>query len=374
MTKRQIIVSLVSTLLLALVGALAFNKLKSNKKSTVKDGPIKQELIYVNTANFDIQSIQSTIEIDGRVNAYEKINLSAEANGKLLSTDKTWRTGSYFTKGDLLFQVDATDERLSLFAQRSSLMNAITQIMPDLKFDYPDAFLNWKKYLDDFDIERNTPDLPKATSQPEKYYVAGKNIYNLFYAIKSAEEKINNHVVYAPFSGVFTTVNAYPGSLVSPGTVLGSIMNTGRYELQTPITSSNLGFVRIGQKVMLQEEGSDQKYKGTISRIGKQIDQTTQSIPTYISVSGKGLRDGMYLKGKLNGNTIPDVTELPADAIVNQNKIYVLRDSLIVEKEIQIMLPTDDKAIVRGVEITDKVIVKSLNSLSPGQKAVAIKR
>lgn len=351
-----------------------YNFFKKQKSSTIKDEPVAEEILFVQTSQFPTESINSSIQIDGRVNAFEKLTLSAEANGKLQSIGKTWRTGSYFRKGDLLFKVGSNDETLNLYAQRSSLLNAITQIMPDLKFDHPEAFEKWKRYLDDFNIEATTNTLPAITNQKEKYYIAGKNIYNLYYGIKSAEAKLTNFNVYAPFNGVFTSVNAYPGTLVSPGVQLAAIMNTDHYELQTPISPENLSLVSIGQKVSLTERGQGKVFNGKISRIGQQIDQTTQSIPVFIAVTGKGLRDGMYLSGKLNGNKIDNVISIPLSSIVNENQVYYLKDSLIHEKSVEMILRMDNQAIVRGISPDEFIITKGLNSLSPGQKAVSIKK
>lgn len=373
MSKRQIIVSAVTSIVLLLIGAAGFQALKNMKTSTVSNKPVAEKIIYVTTAQYPLENIKSELSIDGRLNAYEKITVSAEANGKLENIAQTWREGSYFSKGDLLFQVESTDEKLNIYALRSSLLTAITQIMPDLKFDFPQSFDKWKTYLDAFEIEKTTQVLPEISNQQEKYYVAGKNIYNLYYTIKSAEEKLNNYKVIAPFSGVFMTVNAYPGSLVSPGTALATIMNTSKYELQTPISMNDFGLVKTGQKVNLNAADLGQSYTGTISRIGQQIDQTTQSIPVFISVSGKGLRDGMYLNGKLQGNAIADVTAIPLETIVGQSSIYIVQDSLVVEKPVEIILRTDDKAIVKGVQPSDDIIIKGLNSISPGQKAAISK-
>ena len=345
--------------------------LKAQKKSTVTDTPIAQEIIFVTTQFFPIESVQSKISIDGRIQAIEKIDVAAEVQGRLLSIDKKWKEGSYFNKGDLLFQVDSQDEKFNLYAQRSSLMNAITQIMPDLKIDYPEAFNKWKTYLDNFQVEQTTPALPTISSQQEKYFVASKNIYTTFYNIKGLEDRFKNYQVYAPFSGVFLSVNAHPGSMVSPGAPLANIMNTNSYELSAPINQKDFGLIKQGQTVDLLAEDLGKKYKGRISRISNTIDQTTQSIPVYVNVSGIGLRDGMYLKGELKGSQIGNVSSLPREAIVNQNLIYILKDSIITQKDIEVVLRTDDQVHVRGVESNDEVIVRGINSLSPGQKAVA---
>lgn len=373
MIKRQWIISSLVTLLFLVLAAVVYQNFKSQKKSMVSESTATLELLKVATQTFTASEVQSSISIDGRVSAYEKIDIAAEVTGRLLSTEKKWKDGNYFKKGELLFQIDNDDERFNLYSQRSTLLNAITQIMPDLKFDYPEAFEKWKSYLDAFDSEKTTPPLPQISSAQEKYFIAGKNILSTYYSIKSAEKKLGDYMVYAPFNGVFLTVNSFPGSIVNPGASLGRIMNTSRYELSTPINAKDFDLIRVGQTVKLIAEDLGKTYNGTINRISTQIDQTTQSIPIYISVSGRGLRDGMYLKGELSGNKIKDVITLPREALVSQNQIYIVKDSMIMSKEIEVVLRNEKGVFARGISPNDEVIVSGLNSLSPGKRAVPIK-
>ena len=51
------------------------------------------------------------------------------------------------------------------------MMNhAAAFIIPDLKFDYPKSYENWKNYLENFEIEKMTQPLPKSANNQEKYY------------------------------------------------------------------------------------------------------------------------------------------------------------------------------------------------------------
>lgn len=366
--NRQRIISLVITLIFLLIGAFFFRTLKAKKESTVSKNPPIKELRKVEVSRFAPTKTENKIEIDGRVTAYEKINLAAEVQGKLVDTGKTYRQGSSFAKGDLLFKVESKDDEYALKAQRSLLFNAVTQIMPDLKFDYPEAFDKWKSYLDEFDIERSVKALPAISSDREKYYVGGKNIFNQYYSIKSAEERLKNYNIYAPFNGVFLSVNSYPGSLVSPGGNVGQIMNTYNYELISPVAMSDLKYLKQGQQVTLHSDELGKDFKGTVSRTSKQLDPTTQSIPVYINVSGSGLRDGMYLKGGIKGAALNEVSIIPVELLVNTNQIYTYRDSLLQLKTVEILKIVGGDAYVQGLDGSEQVITSGNNNLFLGQK------
>ncbi|MBT8191355.1 MAG: HlyD family efflux transporter periplasmic adaptor subunit [Saprospiraceae bacterium] len=367
MINRKNIISLIITLLILLAGAISFQVLKSNKKSTISSGPVKKEIKYVKVNSYPTQSVQNEIEIDGRLNAFEKITVSAEVTGRLLEIPKSFRQGSYFKKGDLLFEIDNKDEKYNLFALRSRLLNALTQMMPDLKFDYPESFEKWKNYLDQLDPESNIKPLPVVSDQREKYYVAGKDIFNQYYSIKSLEDRMQNYRIHAPFSGVFLNLNSYPGALVSPGVQLASIMNTNRFELISPIPVEELQFLTVGQEVELNSDEMNKSWKGKVNRIGTQIDQNTQNIPVYISVYGIGLKDGMYLKGKIKTKTIDNVSIIPNDAIVDENKVFLVEDTLAILKPVVIINTFEENILVKGIGNTDKIIIEDTDRIYNGQ-------
>jgi len=264
-STRKVLISLLLTFIILSVGAIVYQRFVKQKRSTVSEEPVRRPLKNVTIAQFSPENIVNTISIDGRLTAFEKVDLYAEASGVLKPTSKVIKEGSYVEKGELLFDIDGEDAELSLLAQRSALMTSITQIMPDLKFDFPDAFEKWKLYLDQFDVTQSIREFPAITTDQEKYYVAGKNLYNQYYTIKSAERKLQDYKVYAPFSGVITQASIYPGQLVNMGVNLGSIMNTGRFEMKAPISLADLEYVKAGQPVTLHSREMKKNWKGTVS-------------------------------------------------------------------------------------------------------------
>lgn len=367
-STRKILLSLLLTFIILAIGAFSYQFMSSQKKSTVSDDVPVEQMRTVNVSQYTPEDITNSISIDGRLSAYERVDLFAEASGVLKSTSKTLKEGTYVEKGELLFDIDGEDAALSLLAQRSALMTSITQIMPDLKFDYPSAFDKWKLYLDQFDVTKPLIDLPQVSTDQEKYYVAGKNIYNQFYSIKSAENRLKDYQVYAPFSGVITSANIYPGQVVNLGVNLGSVMNTGRFEMKAPVNLSDLKYIKTGQKVKLYSEQLGKTWDGRVSRISRVIDDVTQNLPVYISVWGSGLRDGMYLKGELSANQMNNVIPLDKSIVVDQNKIFIVNDSIVRAKEVEIVKQDEMTIYARGIEPTDKVISGTINGIFSGQK------
>ncbi len=347
-TARQ--ASIIAAILLLAGGVYMFQYFKAQKKPPKTKPPQKAVLRPVETMPVNNQSLVTYIDLQGRIQAFDKMGIFAEVSGRLLQTGRPFKVGSYFKKGDLLMRIEDTEARLNLSAQKAALMNAITQMMPDLKIDYPDSFQQWKDYLDHFDVEGPIQPFPAAVDDREKYYVTSKNILNSYYMIKSAEERLAKYKVYAPFGGILTQTAINPGSLVRAGQKTGELMNTNQYELAATLRLSELPFVKTGNKVSLHSPDLAGKWQGTVKRISNQIDPNTQTVVVYIGVTGPQLKEGMYLRGNLASKTIDNAMEIPRDLIVNQNGVFLIdKDTTLQLQTVDIRTMNEETAVVAGL-------------------------
>ena len=280
---RQRILSAIFTLVILVAGMMVYQNFANREPVSYANLP-KTDIRKVETTYPELTSTNMIIEIDGRLRSIDEVNLNAEVSGKLLPMKKRFKEGVYYKKGETIFKIDDTDAKYNLLALRSNLLTSITQMMPDLKFDYPEAFQRWKDYLDAFDVTKMIDHLPEIQNEQVKYYVSGRNILNQYYTIKSQEDRLSDYRIYSPFSGIVTASNISPGSLVAPGTNLGTIINTASFELSAPIQLGDLKYVAIGQKVNLHSDALEKDWTGTVSRIGNLIDPTTQNIPIFITL------------------------------------------------------------------------------------------
>ncbi len=328
----------------------------------------KEYLPEVETMTVENSNVVTSMDIQGELVAFNKINIFSEVGGILKSTSKPFKVGTWFAKGDLMLALDDTEAKLALLSQKSALQNAITQLMPDLKIDYPSSFAQWKKYLDDFDVEKPIAGFPKPLNDQEKYFIASRNLLTQFYNIRSGETRLSKFNIYAPFSGILTMANTNPGALVSPGQNLGELMNNGVYELQATVPLSDLEYLKPGNVVRLISDGIDGSWSGKVKRIGDQIDRQTQTATVFIGVSGKNLREGMYLRGKGNGEKIENALKIPRKLLVNQNAVFVVNNDLLALEEVEVVKMIEAEAIVTGLEDGTRILKEVVPGLSAGMK------
>jgi multidrug efflux pump subunit AcrA (membrane-fusion protein) len=314
------------------------------------------------------QNIPTTVEIQGRIAAFDKVALFSEVNGTMESSSRPFKVGTYFPKGSVLLRIDDEEARLNLQAQKSTLLNGIAQIMPDLKIDYPAAFPAWEQYLNEFDVDQPLAPLPEPQSSREKLFVSARNLYTQYYNIKSLEERLSKYTLYAPFSGVLTETNINLGAIVRVGQQLGSLMATGNYELVATVPLSELEYIRTGNRVELFSPDLDQSWTGTVRRISDQIDPGSQTVQVFVGVPGKDLREGMYLRGEVTARDVANAAEIDRQLIINQNEIYVVRDSTLQLLPVEVVKQTRNTAIIRGVDPAEQVIAEPVAGAFPGMK------
>lgn len=305
-------------------------------------------------------SISNELEVQGELAAFNKIDIFAEVSGTLERTERPFKVGSYFPKDAILIEVDQTEANLNLLAQKSSLLNAITQLMPDLKIDYPESFQQWKAYLDAFNVEETLRPFPKLLNEQERYFIASRNLLNQYYSIQSAEERLRKYVVRAPFSGVITQTSIQPGALVRSGQKLGELMNTASYELEVTVPLSELKYISTGSAVKLSSRDIKGSWTGTVRRVNDQVDPGTQTVKVFIGVNGRDLREGMYLTGSVEAAPVQEAIRIPKNLLVNQEKVYVVADQKLHLQPVEVVKITETDAILKGLADGTQLLAKPI--------------
>ena len=312
-------------------------------------------------------TVPGKVNFTGRLNAKDKIDIYAEVGGVLENTRKAFKAGSRYKKGETLLIIDDEEARLNLIAQKSNLLNLITQLISDLKFDYPDSYPVWQKYLSQYDIGKPLSPLPEAANEKERYFIASRNIYNTFYSIKSAETRLSKYRIYAPFNGSISESNVNPGALVRVGQKLGMFINEGEFELDAAINIVDLNNIKLGDKVELSSESVPGTWEGKVIRINDAIDPGTQSFQAFVSVKSRDLKEGVYLTGSIATQDFDNAVKLPRSVMINRQDLYVIQDSVVTRVNVNVLQTQQDSVIVGGLKDGIMVVNESIESTLLGQ-------
>ncbi|WP_462319094.1 efflux RND transporter periplasmic adaptor subunit [Marinilabilia sp.] len=357
--NRKLVIVLAALGILVLGVAIMFFlfSLKKEPQKSVKP----QADIYVKAETVDYKNLQAVITSSGRLHAFNEVVVSAEVSGRLEEGAVPFRNGQTFSRGQVIARVDNPEFPLSVKARKSSFLQTLAAILPDIKLDYPDSYPNWQTFFDKIDINKPMPELPEPASSKERIFLASRNVLSSYYTILGDEARLEKYQIRAPFSGAFNSIARDPGVVVNPGTQLATIVRTDLYELEVPVVMEEVKMLEVGDSVSVSAENIDQTWKGKISRIGSVVNPSSQSVSVFISVPGvRGLYDGMYLTARLYGNMLENVMEMPRNSVFTQNHVYILEDKTLVEKTIDVVKRNPETVYFRGLTPGDELIVEPL--------------
>jgi multidrug efflux pump subunit AcrA (membrane-fusion protein) len=365
--KKVLISILVAILLVAL--AMGISQFLTSQKELPKKEHKEEKPKNVKVVAVKYENIQSNIVSSGRVLSKNIVKLSSEVSGKILEGDVPFKKSQSFKQGDVLLRIYDENFKNMLKAKKSSFLQLISNILPDIKIDYADSYNKWKNFFNNLDIEKPLPELPSVNSEKEKIYLANRNILTTYYNLKSDELTFSKYTVRAPFNGSYTNVLAEVGSIAGMGSPLANIISTGGLEIEAPVKVEKASFVKIGDRVKITHPNGNICF-GNVVRKSKFVNENTQSVNCFIKFNNAQILAGMYLKVEFGGIDIPNAMELRRSILVNNNKVWVVKDSALHLQELNIVKKHTENFIFNEIPEGTLVVVSPLLKPYEGQKVV----
>jgi multidrug efflux pump subunit AcrA (membrane-fusion protein) len=345
---------------LTIVGAILLGNYLIDKNQKPRPKFNKQiKTVFVD--NIDNKEIPIILSANGNLIARNKIEIFSEVSGVLKVSKKLFKAGTNYNRGEVLLSINSDEFLAGLQAQKSSLYNLVTAILPDLRLDYPNQFNKWEGFLKGFDMNKSTPKLPKFSSDKEKYFISGRGILTAYYNVKNLEVRFAKHQIRAPFSGILTEALVSSGSLVRIGQKLGEFIDPSIYEMEVSINSEFADLLKVGNSVALTNLEKTKNYTGKVVRVNGKVDQVSQTIKAFIDVKHPDLKEGMFLEANLVAKSESDAVEISRKLLVDNNAVYIVEnDSVLKLKNVNPVYFGAEKAVIKGLKNSDKILTQNL--------------
>ena len=337
-----------------IVGAFALKNFLAAQKEDKRVKP-KGSITTVETYTVTLDTHYVMTPVSGKLVARNRIEIFAEVSGRLQNQAKRFDIGNSFKAGETLISIDDTEFKATVIAQKSEFINNLTTLLSDIKIDFPSEYDKWRSYLTSIEIESSLPKLPTPTSEKEKFFITGRGLYTAYYNIKSTEERLHKYTITAPFSGTVTAAMIKPGTLVRIGQKLGDFIQPGDYEMEVAIPSNWMERVRVGSTVQLHSPDIVGNWTGTIQRIGKKVDEKTQSITAYVAVRSMDLIEGMFLEGSVLVDPIYDGLMINRNMINSDQSVFVIREGKLAKISVEVHDFNGDRALISGIPAGEKL-------------------
>jgi HlyD family secretion protein len=211
---------------------------------------------------------QDALVVSGNVEVTE-VNVGFKAPGRVaaLFTDE----GRAIKEGEKLASLDNAELESLVNQGRAAVRNAEAQFAK-AKNDYE----RFEKLFHDGVISPQQMDATKTT-----YDMATSQLELSRAALRTADVRLRDSVLFAPLSGVVLRKNAEEGETVAAGTPVFTIGDLENPWIKVYIKEDKLGLVKLGQKADVSVDTFPRKkYEGTITFISSEAEFTPKNVQT----------------------------------------------------------------------------------------------
>ncbi|GAA4236927.1 hypothetical protein GCM10022291_22480 [Postechiella marina] len=343
---RKIILSIIGVVLICLAFIFSKNLIANkNKPKPVKEKVVKT--VFIETVKNG--PIKIIIPANGSLVAKRRVELFAEVQGVFKPSGVLFKPGQTYSRGQALIRIDANEYYASVQSAKSNLYNDIAAVMPDLRLDFPDVYPKWQNYLNNYDLDKTTPKLPKMTSDKENYFITGRGIVSSYYNVKNLEQRLSKYNITAPFSGILTEALVTEGSLIRSGQKLGEFIDPSIYEMEVALSKDYASLLKVGETVSLSNLDKTEAYTGKVTRVNGSINADTQTITAFIEVKNSNLKEGIYLEANLNAEEVADAIEVDRSLLLEGQEIFIVKDSLLDIMPVKPVYFSETKVVLKDI-------------------------
>ena len=346
------------------------------------------------------QNLSNDLEIASEFLPYQEIDVYAKVSGYIRKLYVDW--GTHVKQGQLLAVLEIPELEQQLVQDEAAYQRShqdkerAREELGRAQSAYDVAHVTYKRLADvqktrpelmaqqDIDVAQGKDLEASAAVSAAKDALAAAEQASI--AAKASLDKDKAMFAYArmtaPFDGVVTKIYAYTGALLPAGTssakaesALCQLSQNNQLRLVIPVPERAVPDIHDGQTLEVTVSGLKKTFPGKIARSSGQIDPTTRTMHTEVTVPNPNyeLVPGMYASVKIPLHSVTDVLTIPVQAIQpsgnGQGTALVVNSSKHLERrEIKLGLQTAaDVEVLSGLTEGDVVVFGEQNQFKEGQ-------
>lgn len=353
---RSVILSILGILIIIVAFSLSKSIANSNPPPRKEASKVVKDVYFLEVKN-NVYNVQ--IPSNGVLEAYQRIKITARVQGLMQTITPLFKTGQAYRKGQTLVQIESSEFRSNVIAQRAAMYNLITSVLPDLELDFPEAYETWRSFLLDFDLEKTVPPLP-VMEENVRLFISGRGIISSYYSLQNLEKSLTFYNIKAPFDGVLVAANVTEGSLIRPGQELGDFIAPDHYELKVSLPKSYVEKIAVGATVELKSIDTQNSYQGKVARINSKVNTQTQSVDVFIRVRSTELKEGVYMEAQIGALEFENVFAIDRGLLNGDQQLYIIEEDKLQLKQVSVVHFTDTDAFVSGLADGQKIVAQPI--------------
>ncbi|MHB8830020.1 MAG: efflux RND transporter periplasmic adaptor subunit [Syntrophales bacterium] len=363
--------SLLRGLVLLLAAALPLTG--CGEKTAPVAAQVKRPIISgVSVATVALTAVDEFYDAVGTVRA---ANTSAVA-GRMMGvvTSLAVKEGDVVNKGQLLLTIDDRDVVQKVRAAEAGHQEAVKALesgrqnreLVDITYRrykkmYEEKAISQQE-MDQFETQKKVAGLEYERGQEMvKRAAAGLAEANIYLGFTR---------VTSPVKGVVTEKKTEVGSMAVPGMPLLVVESAAGFHAEVTVDESLSGSLKIGTPVLVSIDALDRQMAGKVKEILPSVDPLSRSFTAKVSVSGPGLRTGLYARVRIPKGK-KELLLAPRSAIIEKGQltgVYAVDDQgIVMYRLVRTGREYDGRLeILSGLKTNERIIVGGLEKAMDG--------
>jgi RND family efflux transporter MFP subunit len=290
-------------------------------------------------------------------------DLSFQVPGKVVN--RPVDVGSVVKRGQVLAQLDRTDQQLGVDAARGAV--------PAAQSDLDRAKGEEARFRDL--LERGLTTRAQYQAQLTGVRATEAKLQQATAELQLAQQRLGYTTLRADQDGVVTRVMVEAGAVVAAGQRALSIARPSELEAVFDVPDGRVGELRAGSAVTISPlQDANTRWAGRVREISPSADPVTRTYQVRTSIANPpaSLRLGMTVSVTLPRTGGAPSIQLPATAIFQKDgkpAVWVVKDDLTVElRAVGVERYDSDRVYVaNGLNSGERVVTAGVHRLAPGE-------
>lgn len=197
--------------------------------------------------------------------------------------------------------------------------------------------------------------------------------------VAQARQNLGDATVRAPFAGKVSGRPVQPGSVLGAGSPIVRIVGTQGVYFESDVTSDQVNRLAAGQKVAIVVDAlAGRSFPGTVRTVGSLGSSVGRLFSARIVFDGapSEVKPGMFARGTIVLQTIPNSTVLPSTAVLKDTKgtyVMTVQGGTARRAPVEVGLVQNEITQVSGLPVGAQVVVQGQNNLQEGAKVSVVK-
>lgn len=384
MKANTLIVKAILPLVIVAVGFIAMKKMQAAR--VMPEKVMRKErgaLVEV----MEIQARDKSVRIHstGTVTSREEVVITPQVSGQVVKVHPRFQNGGFFTKGDILFEIEEIDYVLAKENAKAALARAEFEL----------ANIEGKAKVARMEWERLNQDRSKDPGDLLLYKPQLNNAQAAYDAAKAgldmAQLNLDRTRIRAPFNCIVRSEQVDVGQFVRSGNPVATVAGTDVVEIIVPVRLDDLDWLIIPNTeatgtgseavISIELDGKRLERHGRLVRKLADVDPKGRMARVVVEVddpfnlkksrtSGFELSLGLFVNVGFTGQELKNVVVVPRSVVRDHNTVWLLgdEDKLRVQK-IEILRQDRQEAIVSAGLVPGDIVVRTnLTGAANGMK------